>query len=57
VNALLNTGAGASIPAFRKAPATPNVFAFFMTGYFVGMAADDRPPSLAMDPPHRRLPR
>jgi hypothetical protein len=38
VYVMLVMGASASILAFRKAPDDPNVFAFFMTGYFVGTA-------------------
>jgi hypothetical protein len=38
VHVMLVMGASASILAFRKSPSDPNVFAFFMTGYFVGTA-------------------
>jgi uncharacterized membrane protein len=36
VYAMLVMGASASMLAFRKNPNNPNVFAFFLTGYFVG---------------------
>ena len=38
VYAMLVLGFSASILAFRRSPSDPNVFAFFMTGYFVGTA-------------------
>ena len=38
VYVMLLMGASASILAFRKSPSDPNVFAFFLTGYFVGTA-------------------
>jgi hypothetical protein len=38
VYAMLVMGASASILALRRSPGDPNVFAFFMTGYFVGTA-------------------
>ena len=38
VYVMLVMGASASILAFRKSPSDPNVFAFFLTGYFVGTA-------------------
>ena len=53
VYAMLVMGISASILGFLKSPTDGNVFAGFMTAYFVGTALTTVRPRVAMDPPYQ----